>query len=104
MQIGKFRAAFMARFIAGGLSPREEIFAICNAYRKSRSLTSAAIYSETEPRFRHTLDAEHQKPTGHFHGAFRKIKAMETHTDQNFGDKRREFIYNLLLYADHFKI
>lgn len=98
MKINPLRAKFLDRFLEGDLSPKEELFALCNAYKKSKQMRAAAIYSETEKRFRHAI-----KDHKYYREAERRIRRMKNHPKEVFGDHLREYIYNRLIFADNFE-
>lgn len=96
MNLNKYQKKFLNAYIEGKLHPAEELLALANAYKKSKALRQAAIFTETDQRFKHLLPIRYKESARHF-------KYMESRADENFGNKRKTFIYNQLFKADHLK-
>lgn len=104
MKISRFRGRFLDRFIAGDLTPEEELFALCNAYQHSKMLRCGTAYLETDGRFRHTVPALFSVSPKQTKKYALGIQQMMGRSDEDFGTRYREFIYQKLQQSNHFNI
>lgn len=102
MKISRFREAFLDKFIKNKLTPSEELFVICNAYKKSRILRVAAAVGDTEPYFRHIIAKQLRISRSDATDMLKKARQMERRKMQYFGTRLREFQYSILQRTDCF--
>lgn len=102
MKIGRVRQAFLDRFLDNELTPLEELFVICNAYRHSKTLRVSAVLSDIDPRLRHTVARDFNLARRQPFDYQRHIRGLEQRKDEDFGTRLREFYYTLLYRADKF--
>ncbi|RNI26600.1 hypothetical protein [Rufibacter latericius] len=96
------RQRFMDRFLDRELTPAEELFALCNAYHHIKAFRKAAAYADTDTLQRHTLAADFGVTNGSMVKSFAWLQFLEGRSEENFGTRLREFIYNTLRYAQSF--